>query len=180
MTESAIAPVVRQAELVDVGAIAAAHIRSWQAGYAHVISGDFLRSLDLELDQRLLRWETIILGAGADSHFVLVGELGGEVVGFLTGGPCRDTGQEGSFGEIHGCYVDPDHWREGVGSALMAVGVDLLTQAGYDEAVLWVLTDNPRARGFYEHHGWRADGSQKTYEVGGEPYPEVRYRRSLS
>jgi GNAT superfamily N-acetyltransferase len=180
VTESAIAPFVRQAKLVDAGAIATAHVRSWQAGYAHVISDDFLRSLDLEFDQRILRWETIIMGVGAESHFVLVGELDGGLVGFLTAGPCRDTGQNESLGEIHACYVDPDHWREGIGTTLITAGIALLVQAGCDEAVLWVLEDNPRARGFYEHHGWRPDGGRKMYEVGGELYPEVRYRRSLN
>ena len=45
--------------------------------------------------------------------------------------------------------------------------------------MLWVLADNVRARAFYEHHGWLADGEEKLFEMGGERYPEVRYRRSL-
>jgi GNAT superfamily N-acetyltransferase len=172
-------PAVRPAELADAGAIATSHIRSWQVGYADVISGEVLSSLDSDLDQRTLRWQTIILGAGPESHFVLVAELEGVLAGFLTGGPCRDPGQE-RLGEVHGCYVDPDHWRQGVGSALMAAGIECLQTAGYPQAVLWVLADNPRARGFYERHGWSADGGRKMFEVGDERYPEVRYRRSLT
>jgi len=41
------------------------------------------------------------------------------------------------------------------------------------------LADNLRARAFYEHHGWLADGARKIYELAGERYPEVRYRRGL-
>ena len=36
--------------------------RSWQAGYAEVISDEFLRGLDSELAGRTLHWQTDILG----------------------------------------------------------------------------------------------------------------------
>ncbi len=180
MAESVIAPLVRQAELADAAALAVAHIRSWQAGYAEVISDEFLRGLDSELAGRTLHWQTIILAAEAEGHFVLVGELEGELAGWLTGGRCRDAARDERLGEVHACYVDPAYWRRGVGSALMTAGTERLTRAGYLEAVLWVLADNARARAFYEHHGWRADGTRKTYEVGGGRYPELRYRRELA
>ena len=181
MAKSAIAPLVRQAELADAGAIASAHIRSWQAGYAEVISDEYLRSLDDDLPLRTLRWQTAILGAEDEDAFVLVSEIGGDLAGWLTGGPCRDEYHgETPLGEIHGCYVDPAHWRKGAGSALMRDGLDRLTRAGYTKAVLWVLADNTRARDFYERHGWHADGGRKMYEVGGERHLEVRYRRELA
>jgi GNAT superfamily N-acetyltransferase len=179
MAKSAMAPVVRTAEPADARAIAIAHIRSWQVGYADVISAELLESLDSDLDKRTLRWSTIILGAGPESHFVLVAELEGKLAGFLSGGPCRDPELE-NLGEVHGCYVDPDSWRKGVGSALMSEAIARLTKAGHPKAMLWVLADNPRARGFYEHHGWSPDGGHKMFEVGGERYREVRYRRSLA
>ncbi len=179
MPKLAITPVVRQAEVDDAAEIASSHVRSWQVGYAGVVSSEYLRSLDADLPQRTLRWQTIILGAEAEGGFVLVGELHGELAGFLSGGPCHDPDQDEPLGEVNGCYVDPAHWRQGVGSALMAAGIERLTRAGYSEAVLWVLADNPRARTFYERHGWLADGARTMFEVGGGHYPEVRYRRSL-
>jgi GNAT superfamily N-acetyltransferase len=174
----AMAIVVRPAEVADAGAIATSHIHSWQSGYAGVVSSEVLRGLGSRLVERTLRWQTIILGAETEDHFVLVCELDGELAGFLTGGPCRDGGRE-ALGEVHDCYVDPAHWRKGVGSALMATGIRQLTETGYREAVLWVLADNPRARSFYERHGWVADGTEKMYELEGDRYPEVRYRRPL-
>ena len=126
-----------------------------------------------------MRWQTIILGAEDEDRFVLVGDTDGELAGWLGGGPCRDTEEDEPLGEVYGCYVDPAHWRKGVGSALMAAGIERLRLAGYRQAVLWVLADNVRARAFYEHHGWLADGGEKMFEMGGERYPEVRYRRPL-
>jgi ribosomal protein S18 acetylase RimI-like enzyme len=173
-------PLVRAADLADSGAIASAHARSWQVGYAGLISGDFLRRLDLELPQRTMRWQTLLLGAEAEGRFVLVGEVDGEVAGWLSGGGYRDAGpEESALGEVYGCYVDPAHWREGVGSALMTAALERLARAGYAEAALWVLQENSRARAFYERHGWFADGGRKLFEVAGGRYPEIRYRRLL-
>jgi putative acetyltransferase len=40
----------------------------------------------------------------------------------------------------------------------------------------WVLRDNTRARGFYEHLGWEATGREQEAEF--PPYPvEVEYGR---
>lgn len=135
---------VRPAELTDAGAIATAHIASWQSGYEDLIADEVLRALGSRLLERTLRWQTIILGAETEGHFVLVGEIDGELAGFLTGGACRDDREE-PLGEVHGCYVDPAHWRKGVGSALMATAIERLTQAGHSEAVLWVLAGNSRS-----------------------------------
>jgi GNAT superfamily N-acetyltransferase len=194
MGESAVALLVRRAELADAAAIASSHVRSWQAGYADVISSDFLRDLGRNLPQHTLHWQTLILGGEAEGRFMLVGEVDGEVAGHLSGGAYRgtdagerprggayrgtDTG-EPPLGEVYACYVDPAHWRQGVGSALMACALERLAQAGYSQAALWVLADNVGARAFYEHHGWLADGAHKIYELAGERYPEVRYHRAL-
>ena len=50
----------------------------------------------------------------------------------------------------------------------------------YDEATLWVLEENPRARRFYERAGWRTDGERKADERWGVRAPEVRYRKRFS
>ena len=174
------APVVRDATVDDAVGIATSHIRSWQAGYRHVIPTDFLDGLDTDLGARTLRWQAQILGAAAASSFVLVAEVDGEVAGWLAGGPARDLDEpDDRLGEVHGCYVDPAHWRTGVGSALMGEAVDRLRRTGYEEAVLWVLDDNPRARAFYERHGWSPDGGRSTFEIAAMAIPEVRYRRRL-
>ncbi|MGD1011855.1 MAG: GNAT family N-acetyltransferase [Acidimicrobiales bacterium] len=180
MAQSTITLTVRPAEVADAGDIAASHVRSWQVGYAGVIPDAFLRGLDKDLAKRTLHIQTEILGAEAENRFVLVGEVEGEIVGWLGGGPYRTPAPGGAaLGEVYACYVDPVYWCQGVGGALMAAALERLTGAAYREAVLWVLADNPRARTFYEHHGWAADGTSKTYEVAGQRLPEVRYRRAL-
>jgi RimJ/RimL family protein N-acetyltransferase len=54
-----------------------------------------------------------------------------------------------------------------------------MCSAGYGEAVLWVLEDNPRARRFYERTGWSLDGGVKDDSHLGVSVTEVRYRIRL-
>ena len=54
-----------------------------------------------------------------------------------------------------------------------------LARLGYQEAVLWVVPQNDRARRFYESEQWRDDHVQREAEVFGVVVPEMRYRRPL-
>lgn len=50
---------------------------------------------------------------------------------------------------------------------------------GFRLMLLWVLTDNTRARRFYERAGYIADGAVQADDYDGVSVPEVRYRRTL-
>ncbi len=55
-----------------------------------------------------------------------------------------------------------------------------LAEAGFSEAILWVLDDNPRARSFYEKAGWSFTGETSDWSPPGEePVAEVQYGCSL-
>jgi GNAT superfamily N-acetyltransferase len=81
-------------------------------------------------------------------------------------------------GELYAIYVAPAAWDKAVGHALHEVAVEELGSE-YDEAVLWVLDGNARARRFYERHGWVPDGGIKQEQRGTAVLNEVRYRRPL-
>ena len=82
-------------------------------------------------------------------------------------------------GEIYAVYLLPEEWGRGGGRALLGHAISALAAAGFEDASLWVLETNRRARGFYEHEGWRHDGATKQ-ERFGERVTEVRYRRPLA
>lgn len=163
--------VVRRARPSDAAAIAAVHTRGWQGAYEHVFGAENLRSIDTE--RRARWWERAVF---EDLETVLVAEDDGTLVGFASVGASRDEDAEG---ELYAIYALPERWGTGVGTALMAAGVDALRTAGYRDAVLYVLEDNPRARRFYEREGWALDGTTKSDEFFGVRVNEVRYRRSL-
>ena len=74
-------------------------------------------------------------------------------------------------------YVMPESWSQGVGSALHDLALERLCAAKVQEARLWTLTENHRARDFYEKRGWRLTG--RTRVVPFPPHPiDVEYARS--
>ncbi len=83
-------------------------------------------------------------------------EVDEQVRGFVVAGPARDAGSA-AVGEVIALNVHPATWGQGLGSALLHAAKTGLSTAGFTTAMLWVVSDNVRARGFSAHHGWRDD-----------------------
>jgi len=162
---------VRRAAVADAAAIAAVHTRTWQAAYEHVFGAERLARIDAS--RRTAGW-TRVLESG-EAVFVAEDAAGG-VVAFVSVGPAQELD---GVGELYAIYALPEAWGSGAGPALMRAGVDALRDAGYREAILWVLEDNPRARRFYEREGWALDDATKEDELLGVTVAEVRYRLRL-
>lgn len=172
---------VRDATLDDAAEIALVHVRSWQAAYRQMIPDAVLDALSGQLRERTVSWQARIVSSEPEDRSVIVAELDGEIAGFASTGPCRDEDRDASVtGEIYGFYVDPPLWRQGVGSVLMPVATARLEDQGWVEASLWVLEENRRARTFYERYGFVADGTRKSFEIGGASPVEVRYERPFT
>jgi ribosomal protein S18 acetylase RimI-like enzyme len=160
---------VRRARPGDAAAIAEVHARTWQATYEHVFGAERLAARVPDL----AHWTRILANERVE---VNVAEAGGRIVAFVSVGPSRDDDAEG---ELYAIYALPEAWGTGAGAALMQAGLDAMRAAGYRDAVLYVLDDNPRARRFYEREGWALDGGTKSEELLGVQVTEVRYRRVL-
>ena len=166
---------VREATPADAEAVAAVHVRSWQAAYRDLLPAAFLEAL--EISPRRSLWEREIAGSDGSVPAVLVAETSSVVVGFAHVRASRDDDADAAaIGEVTSLYVDPGHWSEGVGRALLAAAVSRLREAGFGQATLWVLQDNARARRFYDAAGWRPDGAEKDAVVADVPVRELRYR----
>jgi GNAT superfamily N-acetyltransferase len=90
---------------------------------------------------------------------VLLAEEDGEPLGVAAVEPCW----------LAGFYLVPERWGSGLADLLHAEAVAALRALGCSRARLWVLEDNPRARRFYERHGWSEDGSTRV--VPFPPHP---------
>jgi GNAT superfamily N-acetyltransferase len=110
---------------------------------------------------------------------VLVGEDGGELVGYVGCGWSRDPDAGVGTGEVRTFFVARSRWRRGVGRALMAAALDDLRGRGYDEATVWSFAANDGANAFYASQGFAPDGGERTEEAWGH-IREVRYRRALA
>ena len=80
-------------------------------------------------------------------------------------------------GFLQTLYVMPAFWSRGIGSMLHDHALDRLREMNVQEARLWTLTENHRARAFYENRGWSLTG--RTRVVPHPPHPiDVEYARS--
>ena len=168
-------PTIREMTLADCERVSEIRIRGWQHAYRGLMPQPYLDGLSVTADaERRRTW----FAEGNGSVVNLVAELDGTVVGWAAHGPYRDGETRTGDAELYAIYVDPDAWSTGAGRALMAVAEEALASE-YTAALLWVLEDNPRARGFYERAGFRPDGAEEPFEVDGVPVPEVRYVKTL-
>lgn len=157
--------------------IGSVHVRSWQVAYRGHFPQAYLDGLDAA--QRGESWRGFFeQGFPGERQALFVVELDRGLVGFASVGPSRDEDADGA-GEVTALYLLPDQWGQGLGRKLMAAAVGSLANFGFDQATLWVLETNERARRFYEAGGWVFDGASKTDARRGFSIAEVRYRRSL-
>ncbi len=167
---------IRLATVVDVPALARIHVDAWQAAYRGVVPDSFLEQSTVS--KREASFREFLLKDSAEATYVA--EESGEVVGFLTVGPCRDADvDENRTGEIWGIYIAPRHWRKGIGKRLAAKAQETLKCRGYTEATLWVSEQNKQARRFYEALDFRPDSAAKELNYG-KPVKAIRYRKSLT
>jgi GNAT superfamily N-acetyltransferase len=165
----------------DADAITDVQVASWRAGYAHVFPESVLYADDFDSTRRSF-WRAWRFAAG---HRVAVAEAGPDearqVVGFAAYGPERErargfTGR----GEIYAFYLHPEAWGSGLAGELIELVEQRLRAEGFATAVLWVLDDNPRARRFYERHGWQPTGLTADFDnYPGVSAPELEYRKEL-
>jgi GNAT superfamily N-acetyltransferase len=166
---------IRGATPRDAAAVARVHTRAWEAAYRGLIADDVIRA---RASRRREDWE-LHLATRKERQHVLVAEDEDRIVGFATGGPSPDPDLDpATTAEVSGLYVDPDHWRRGIGRTLLAELIRCFHRDGFDSASLWVLAGNTPARSFYEESGWKLDGSERRHPQ--RRALEVRYRRELA
>lgn len=154
---------LRLADPTDALAVARVHVRAWQTGYRGLLPDAYLDGLRAE--DRAARYTF----GRPDGPRTIVAIQHGRVVGFAT-----------IFGsELSALHVDPDSWRCGVGSALIARAREDFAAAGILEAHLWLLAGNTRAQRFYEHDGWTSDGARRADTVWSVTVDEIAYQRVL-
>ncbi|QFZ73477.1 GNAT family N-acetyltransferase [Streptomyces fagopyri] len=168
---------VREMTLADCDRVSEIRVRGWRTAYEGLMPRSYLDALSTREDaarrrRRFARGDAAVVN--------LVAEVAGEVIGWACHGPYRDGEVAPTDVELYAIYVDPDRTATGVGRALLRESAGRCAAAGYERMLLWVLKDNTGARGFYEHAGFRPDGTEEPFEAGGVEVPEVRYARTLT
>jgi putative acetyltransferase len=117
--------------------------RTWQQAYPRI---DFTARLDWWRQ----RWRDELVPVAT----ITVAEADGKLVGFVT--------VDASTFDLDQIVVAPETWGMGVATALMAEA-KRISPAGLD---LHVNTDNARAIGFYEKHGFVISGEAINWRSG--------------
>jgi ribosomal protein S18 acetylase RimI-like enzyme len=167
---------LRRATKADARAIAAVHVETWRRAYRGLVRQEVLDSLNV--DNREHFWQRALAAMPADRRPWLA-EADAQVVGFVSAGAAEADDAKPTTGQVYAIYVSADCWDRGVGRNLLGHAERDLRERGYDEATLWVLATNERARRFYEAAGWRPDGAEKTEPFSTTELHEVRYRKML-
>lgn len=158
---------VRRAVPADAEAMAHVHHESASAAYAGLAAPD-----PSALERRRSAWAEVLSSAEFEPYVAVDGDA---IVGVLSVGAARD--EEGA-GELYVIYVQPGHWGTEAGQLLLEQAHATLAER-FDEAVLTVLAENPRARRFYERNGWVLERTFSEPHFGGIPTEVARYRRRL-
>lgn len=162
---------VRPARAGEGAAIARVRVETWRSAYAGIVPEAHLQSLDAAQDAP--RFERRVRCAEAEGTPCLVAEREGAVVGFAVGGAARD-GDLGYERELWALYVLPAAQGTGQGAALFRAFARACEAQGARSMFLWVLTQNARARAFYERMGGVPAG-HKELVLGGALLGEVAY-----
>lgn len=157
---------VRPATPEDAAAIQHVATTTWRATYHGHLADDTIeqflaRSYSIEALGRTIER----LGNGA-----IVALLDNAVVGYAFAGPNRDDEWE-----LFAIYALPQTHGRGVGRRLWDAALAHARGAGADSLCLWVLRDNPAARGFYAHMGATVD-DERSVTLAGQDVINVRYR----
>ena len=163
--------VIRIALPKDSSGIAFVHVATWQQTYRGILPNAYLDKL--RPAQRESMWAQILTENKNSVHVACEGD---EVIGFASAGTSRD---DPSVGEIYAIYVHPERWNSGVGWRLFRTSCSEMRARNFERMMLWVATENSRARAFYEREGMVSDGNIKNQSIGGCTLEEMRYRLDL-
>ena len=169
-------PIVRRATADDARAVAEIRVASWRATYAGIVPSTILERMDVARNEAWIAG--LIAEPGGRAVFV-VEDGTRRVAGYALTAPAGDEDAAG-LGEVEAIYLDPGTVGRGLGRRLLDAAVGELIAAGFETIVLWVLTDNGRARRFYERAGFGPDGAARMLDFDGTRIEETRYRRDTS
>lgn len=159
--------------LADLERAVECHNRAWRVGYRGIVPEAVIEAQLRPTDRDAL--QDLRDEVASEGGAFLVAADDGKVVGFVRG---RFTGTSdfvaGLGGEVVSLYVDPAHWREGIGTALLGQCVDWLPNM-IEGLSVPVLADNERGRSFLEANGLVHEETVPL-EVGGEDLEHAIYR----
>lgn len=161
---------VREATPDDAEAVREIAEAAWYASYSGFLTPQQIaRELDDLYDPTFL--ERVL--TETEGLWFYVCERDGHLVGFASAAP-----QWSDEAELFTLYVDPDHWGEGAGTALLEAVEDRCRDDGIERLACSVFCENYAGFPFLESRGFERLGETNT-EFGGSVQREYEYETRL-
>lgn len=154
----------------DQSGIVSVHVNSWITSYQNVLPEVYLKGDDFH--ERLAQRRKYVNELPGVKRVVVHRETG-KVVGFGAAGPHR-TAHPTFKGELYALYLIQEVHGHGLGTALLNVLTQWLSEYGLNSMSVWVLKNNQGAQKFYAKSGGEPVEEQ-IIQIGGVPYVEVCY-----
>jgi ribosomal protein S18 acetylase RimI-like enzyme len=137
---------IRRARATDAAAVAMAHDESWRSTYRGIIPGPELERL---VSRRGDAWWDGAIRKGSRVSVLVFGD---HVAGYANYG--RNRARSLTYdSEIYELYLRPEYQGLGFGRRLFTAARRDLVQGGMKSLVIWALSDNEPALGFYRALG---------------------------
>jgi GNAT superfamily N-acetyltransferase len=157
---------IRPLVIEDCDELARVHVQVWREAYAEHMPADYLAGLDPRAFAE--GWRHRALAPDRGSRTLVARGTEGRVAGFIAVGPSRDEDAP-TPDELYALNVVAAAYGTGLAQALLDEGL------GDQDATLWVVEGNLRARSFYTRNGFVLEGARSAHEATGAP--EVRMIR---
>ncbi len=158
---------IRRARPGDANAVAEAHDEAWHTAYQGVIPGPELARL---IARRGAAWWDGAIRKGSRISLLAFGD---RIAGYANYGRNRARSLHYD-GEIYELYLRPEFQGLGFGRRLFTAARRDLIQSGMKSLVVWALSDNEPAVGFYRALGGRAV-ARSSEKFGGKTLEKVAY-----
>ena len=163
---------IRLAIPADAPDMAEVHMRSWEVAYKDIIPAEYIREKNAG---RHALYKRVVTGEDTNQYVI---QKDGKTVGIMRVAPPQDDDVGDNFYELHGIYLHPDYYRQGIGTKAVEFAFEKARGLGKTVMTVWVFAENTNSIKFYEKCGFVADGKTKTYDCR-KIMECIRMRRDL-
>ena len=161
---------IRKVQQGDELNLAYIQIESWKAAFQDILSAEILQQAT-DLTHATAMYKQL-LDENIGNGYIL--EVDSQPHCIAWWDKARDNDMS-DYAELICIHSLQDNWRKGCGTQMMNRIMDDMKAASYDKVMLWVFTNNVRARKFYESCGFVTYGKVKPcFET-----EEICYERKL-
>lgn len=147
---------IRRVNKGDAATLAMIQTTSWKTAFRGILSdSDLERLTDIKKAASMYQR---LLDEGIGNGYL--GEVDGKAHCMAYWDSARDADMP-QYAEIICIHSLPNNWRKGFGGQMMDRLLLDISQAGFHNVMLWVFTENIRARAFYEAKGFHPTNKTK-------------------